>query len=79
MPNKCQLTGKKMATGNSRSHSNIASKRTFKVNLQKRRLLNPATKKYLTLMLSTKAIKTLKKWDKEGKRYDLAKLVTSKA
>jgi len=30
-------------------------------------------------MLSTKAIKTLKKWDKEGKRYDLAKLVTSKA
>jgi large subunit ribosomal protein L28 len=79
MPNRCQLTGKRTGSGNSRSHSNIASKRTFKVNVQKKRLLNPATGKYVTLMLSTKAIKTLKKWDKEGKRYDLTKLVVAKA
>jgi large subunit ribosomal protein L28 len=78
MPNKCQITGKKASTGNTRSHSKIATKRKFRVNLQKKKLLDPATGKYMTLTLSTKAMRTLKKWDKEGKKYDLAKLVAEK-
>ena len=78
MPNTCQITGKKAGTGNSRSHSNIATKRRFKVNLQKKHLINPATGEKMTLKLSTKAIKTLKKWDSEGKKYDLNQLVATK-
>ena len=75
----CQLTGKKTGAGNARSHSNIATKREFKVNIQKKRLINPATGRHVTLQLSTKAIKTLKKWDREGKVYDLVKLASVKA
>jgi len=78
MPNQCQITGKKAGTGNKRSHSNIATKRKFGVNLQKKRLLNPATGKYITLTISTKAIKTLKKWQEEGKVYDLNALTAVK-
>lgn len=74
MPRVCQITGKKAGGGNSRSHSNIASKRKFNVNLQTKRLLNPATGKYLRLTLSTRAIKTLKKWQADGRAYDLKKL-----
>jgi large subunit ribosomal protein L28 len=74
MPRVCQITGKKAGAGNSRSHSNIASKRKFDVNLQTKRLLNPATGKYARLTLSTNAIKTLKKWKEAGKVYDLRKL-----
>jgi len=78
MPKVCQITGKKAGTGNSRSHSNIASRRRFNVNLQTKRLLNPATGKYIKLTLSAKAIKTLNKWETEGKSYDLRKLVVAK-
>ncbi|OGF19543.1 50S ribosomal protein L28 [Candidatus Falkowbacteria bacterium RIFCSPLOWO2_12_FULL_45_10] len=74
MPRICQITGKKAGRGNSRSHSNIASKRKFNVNLQTKRLLNPATGQYLRLTLSTRAIKTLKKWQKAERKYDLQKL-----
>lgn len=77
MPKVCQITAKKAKVGNSRSHSNIASKRTFGVNLQTKRLVNPATGKTMKLTLSTAAIRTLKKWQKEGKRYDLRTLVAA--
>ena len=76
MPNKCEITGKKTGNGNKRSHSKIATKRKFKVNLQKKKLINPATGEKMTLNISTKAIKTLKKWDKEGKVYDLEVLIS---
>ncbi|CRK80528.1 50S ribosomal protein L28 [Neobacillus massiliamazoniensis] len=39
MPRKCVITGKKTTTGNSRSRSMIASKRTWGANLQKVRIL----------------------------------------
>jgi len=31
---KCSICGKKAISGNNRSHSNIATKRKFKVNIQ---------------------------------------------
>ncbi|MFA5318596.1 MAG: 50S ribosomal protein L28 [Patescibacteria group bacterium] len=76
MPNTCEITGKKTGNGNRRSHSKIATKRKFKVNLQKKKLINPTTGEKMTLNLSTKAIKTLKKWNEEGKKYDLEVLIS---
>ena len=75
MSKVCQITGKKAKVGNTRSHSNIASKRLFNINLQKKRLLNPATGKTMSVQLSTAALRTLKKWESEGKPYDLRQLV----
>lgn len=54
----CQITGKKTRTGNSRSHSNIATKRTFKINLQTKRING------VKMRVSTKAIRTLAKMEK---------------
>ncbi len=35
---RCEKCGKKNQTGNSRSHSNVASKRKFKINLQNKKV-----------------------------------------
>ncbi|MFA6511976.1 MAG: 50S ribosomal protein L28 [Patescibacteria group bacterium] len=72
----CEITGKQAQTGNSRSHSNIASKRRFKVNLHKKKVLNPATSRFMTVKISTSGMKLLNKWDREGKQYDLRDFVT---
>ncbi len=55
MSRVCELTGRGTQTGNKRSHSNIATRRTFKVNLQTKRING------VKVRLSTKAIRTLKK------------------
>lgn len=55
MSRTCQLTGRGTQTGNSRSHSNIATRRTFKVNVQTKRIGG------VKLRLSTRAIRTLAK------------------
>lgn len=73
MSKRCQVSGKKSITGYNVSHSKVHTKRKFKPNLQKRRLLNPATGKMATVKLSAHALKTLQKWDLEGKKYDLLK------
>lgn len=43
-------------------------------NMQKTKLLNPATGKTETVVLSAKGIKTLKRWLAEGKKFDLREL-----
>lgn len=70
----CKVTGKKPLTGNNVSHSNVKTKRRQMPNLQKKRLLNPATGKVETIQVSARGIRTLTKWKKEGKKYDLRKL-----
>lgn len=55
MSRVCQLTGRGTATGNSRSHSNIATRRTFKINLQTKRISG------MKFRLSTRALRTLSK------------------
>ncbi len=55
MSRVCQMTGRGTTTGNSRSHSNIATRRTFKVNLQTKRIGG------MKLSLSTRALRTLAK------------------
>jgi len=78
MSRKCQITDKKSASGNNVSHSQRKTKRLFKVNLHTKRLLNPATGRYMKVTLSTKALKTLAKWQTQGKKYDLKELITTK-
>ena len=65
MARQCQLLGKKTATGNNRPFSLKATRRTFRVNLFSKRVLNPFTGRVERMKLSAKAIRTLKKWSQE--------------
>jgi large subunit ribosomal protein L28 len=76
MPNICVVTGKKPITGQNVSHSNVKTKRRLYPNVSKRRLRNPATGRMVTVCISTRGLRTLKKWEREGKAYDLTKLPT---
>ena len=55
----CDLTGKGPMTGNKVSHSNRKTKRKFYPNLQNKKFYVPEEDKWITLKLSTKAIKTI--------------------
>lgn len=61
MSRKCQLTGKGPITGNSVSHAHNRTKRRFLPNLQKKRIWVQELNRYVTLKLSTEAIKNLSK------------------
>lgn len=61
MSRVCQLTGKKPITGNNVSHSNQKTKRRFLPNLIKKRFFVPETGKWVTLKVSTKALKCINK------------------
>jgi large subunit ribosomal protein L28 len=55
----CDLTGKKVIVGNRVSHSNIKSKRRFYPNLQTKKFFIPETGEWITLKVSTSAIRTI--------------------
>ncbi len=57
----CQLTGKKALKGNNVSHSNMKTRRQFKVNLKRKRFFVPETGEWVTLRVSTSAIKNINK------------------
>lgn len=59
MSRKCQLTGKKANNAYAISHSHRRTKKLQHVNLQKKRVWWAQGKRWVTLRLSTKAIKTL--------------------
>ncbi|MEN9964848.1 MAG: hypothetical protein RL582_1943 [Bacteroidota bacterium] len=61
MARVCQLTGKKPITGNKVSHSNIKTKRRFLPNLQKKRFFLAEEDKWITMKLSSEAIRTINK------------------
>jgi large subunit ribosomal protein L28 len=61
MSRVCELTGKKMIVGNSVSHSNIKTKRRFYPNLQTKRFFIPEEDKWITLKVSTSALRTINK------------------
>ncbi len=61
MSRVCQLTGKRPITGNNVSHSNRKSKRVFAPNLHKKRFFIPETGKWVTLKISSKALRTINK------------------
>jgi large subunit ribosomal protein L28 len=61
MARVCQVTGKRPITGNKVSHSNIKTKRRFLPNLQKKRYFLAEEDRWITLKLSTEAIRTINK------------------
>lgn len=61
MARVCQITGKKPMVGNNVSHANNKTKRKFYPNLQKKRFYIPEEDKWITLKVSTSAIRTINK------------------
>jgi len=57
----CELTGKKAMVGNNVSFSLNRTKRKFNVNLVKKRFYIPEEDKWVTLKVSTSALKTINK------------------
>lgn len=57
----CALTNKKRMGGHKVSHSNIKTKRVTKPNVQKKRVFDIDTGKFVRLALSTRALRTLNK------------------
>ncbi len=61
MARVCQITGKRPQVGNNVSHANNKTKRRFYPNLQTKRFFVPEEGKWITLKVSTTAIKTINK------------------
>lgn len=67
MARQCVKTGKRTGFGNTRSHSLRHTRRTWKANIQKKRVFDPRTGSYRTLKVSTAYLRTLSKRLQEGK------------
>ena len=61
MSRVCQLTGKRANNGMAVSHSHVRTKKLQQVNLQKRRLWWAEGKRFVTLRVSTRTLKTIQK------------------
>ena len=61
MSRVCQITGKKAMVGNNVSHSNKKTKRKFNINLVKKKFFLPEENKWVTLKVSTSALRTINK------------------
>ncbi len=61
MSRVCELTGKKAMVGNNVSHAMNKTKRKFKANLVKKRFYLPEEDKWITLKVSTSALKNINK------------------
>ncbi|MEP1034342.1 50S ribosomal protein L28 [Ekhidna sp.] len=61
MSKVCDITGKRPQVGNNVSHANNKTKRRFNPNLQKKRFYIPEEDKWITLKVSTSALRTINK------------------
>ena len=61
MSRVCQITGKRVITGNNVSHSNRRTKRKFYPNLVTKRFYIPEEDKWITLKVSAAALRTINK------------------
>ncbi|MEM7182181.1 MAG: 50S ribosomal protein L28 [Spirochaetota bacterium] len=61
MARKCAVTGKGTTYGNSVSHSHLKTRRNWKVNLIKKRIFVEDENRWVTLRISTRALRTLNK------------------
>lgn len=61
MSKVCEITGKKVMTGNRVSHSNIKTRRRFYPNLQTKKFYVPEEDAWITLRVSAKGIKNISK------------------
>ncbi len=61
MSRVCQITGKSVMTGNNVSHSKRRTKRKFYPNLITKKFFIPEEDQYITLKISTSALRTINK------------------
>lgn len=61
MSRKCTVSGKGPQVGHRVSHSNIKTKHRFLPNLQKKRCWSTNLKKFVSLKVSTAALRTIDK------------------
>lgn len=61
MSRVCKITGKRPLTGNTVSHSNAKTKMRQLPNLRKKRIFNEETGLWVTLKVSTSALRTITK------------------
>ena len=61
MSRVCEVTGKRPTTGNNVSHANNKTKRRFLPNLKSRRFWVAEENRFVTLRVSTKAIRIIDK------------------
>ena len=71
MARVCQVTGKAPMVGNNVSHANNKTKRRFLPNLQRRRFWVETENRWISLRLTTNALRTI---DKNGIDVVLAEL-----
>ncbi len=71
MSRVCMVTGKGTARGNNVSHSNIKTKRTFKVNVHWKRFWLATESRFVRLRVSNRGMRTI---DKKGIEAVLAEL-----
>ncbi len=63
MARQCQVTGKKGLNGHRVSHANNKSNHVQQANLQKKRIFVPELNRWVSVKLSTRAIRSL---DRKG-------------
>ena len=73
MSKVCQVTGKRPAVGNNRSHANNATRRRFLPNLQSHRFWVETENRFVKLRISTKGMRII---DKKGIDVVLADMRT---
>jgi len=61
MSRVCELTGKRAMVGNNVSHAMNKTKRKFNVSLKKKRFYIPEEDQWITLKVSTSALKNINK------------------
>jgi large subunit ribosomal protein L28 len=61
MARECDITGKKVMSGNNVSHANNKSRRTFAPNLQEASFLSESLGKKVRLRVSTSGLRTVEK------------------
>lgn len=61
MSKVCQITGKKVITGNHVSHSNRKTRRTFEPNLHVKKFFVPEMDEWVVLKVSAAGLRTINK------------------
>lgn len=69
----CQVTGRKPAFGNNVSHSHRKTRRRWDPNIQSHRFWVPSEKRWISLTVSAKGIKTINKHGIEKVVADMRK------
>lgn len=59
--NKCQVTGRSTRSGNNVSHSNRKTKRQYKANIHTKKVYLESQKRFITVKISARGLKTLEK------------------